>query len=130
MGASSVTEAFKLYQESKEIFHEGEFNLRKFVSNSKDLLTMINCKEQVMCKSTATEESYALLTLGGSNREIKGIHKVLGVVWDVNTDELVINVEPIVSEALDVKPTKCNSVSLVSKVYDPIGLIAPVIHKI
>ena len=91
---------------------------------------MINCKEQVMCESTATEESYAQSTLGGSNRKIKGVHKVLGIIWDVDTDGLVINVEPIVSEALDVKPTKRNIVSLVSKVYDPIGLIAPVYHKI
>ena len=29
MGASSVCEAFKLYQESKKIFREGGFNLRK-----------------------------------------------------------------------------------------------------
>ena len=67
-----------------------------------------------MCESTATEESYAQSTLGGSNRKIKGVHKVLGIIWDVDTDGLVINVEPIVSEALDVKPTKRNIVIALS----------------
>ena len=54
-----------------------------------------------MCESTATEESYAQSTFSGFNREIKGVHKVLGIMWDVDTDELIINVEPIVSEVLD-----------------------------
>ena len=60
------------------------------MSNSKELQAMINCKEQVMCESTATEESYAQSTLGGSNRLISGVHKVHGIIWDVDTDELVI----------------------------------------
>ena len=57
------------------------------MSNSKELQAMINCKEQVMCESTATEESYAQSTLGGSNREKKGVHRysaLFGMLTQMN----------------------------------------------
>ena len=56
-----------------------------------------------------------------------GEQKVLGVVWDVDSDEFVVEVEPIFKEAMHIEPTKRNVVSVVSKIYDPIGLIAPVV---
>ena len=41
-GARDIEGAFNLYQESKEIFKRGGFNLRKFMSNSKELQSMID----------------------------------------------------------------------------------------
>ena len=51
----------------------------------------------------------------------------MGVVWDVESDEFVFALEPIFKEAMHIEPTKRNVVNVVSKIYDPIGLIAPVV---
>ena len=61
-GARDIEEAFNLYRESKK---RGGFNLRKFMSNSKELLNMIDTSECVS-NVTAVEESYAQTTLGGT----------------------------------------------------------------
>ena len=54
-------------------------------------------------------------------------HKVLGVIWNMESDEFVVNVEPVYNEAMHMEPTKRNVVSLVSKIYDPLGFISPVV---
>ena len=46
-GANSEDEAFDLYAQSKEIFHQGGFNLRKFLTNSEPLQTRIDVMEGV-----------------------------------------------------------------------------------
>ena len=125
-GARDIEAAFNLYRESKEIFKKGGFNLRKFMSNSKELQSMINTSECVS-NVTAVEESYAQTTLGGQHRVSRDEHKVLGVIWNLESDEFVVNVEPVYNEALHMEPTKRNVVSLVSKIYDPLGFISPVV---
>lgn len=44
-GAETEDEAFDIYTQSKEIFRQGGFNLRKFLSNSKTLQTRIDRAE-------------------------------------------------------------------------------------
>lgn len=41
-GARDFDSAFNLYQDSKEMFKEGGFNLRKFVTNDASLQTVID----------------------------------------------------------------------------------------
>ena len=125
-GVFTVDEAFEFYEESQEIFKEGGFNLRKFSSNCKVLQDRIDEAEN-QNESSPTEESYAQATLGGVNKALKGEQKVLGVIWDIERDEFVVNVESILEEALKTEPTKRNIIRIVSKIYDPMGLISPVI---
>ena len=47
--------------------------------------------------------------------------KVLGMVWNVSSDELIIDLSVFYEEAVSIQPTKRNIVSVVSKVYDPWG---------
>lgn len=47
--------------------------------------------------------------------------KALGMVWNVSSDELIIDLSVIYEEAVSIQPTKRNIVSVVSKVYDPWG---------
>lgn len=47
--------------------------------------------------------------------------KLLGVRWDIATDQLVINLDEI------GVPTKRNIVALVGRFYDPLGLLAPIV---
>ena len=45
-GTNSVKKAKEIYQESREIMHKGGFNLRKWNSNSKEVLQAINASEK------------------------------------------------------------------------------------
>ena len=78
-GARDIEEAFNLYRESKEIFKKGGFNLRKFMSNSKELQSIIDTSEFVS-NVTAVEEYYAQTTLAGQHKVSKDEHKVLGII--------------------------------------------------
>uniref|UniRef100_A0A1X7TFD1 Reverse transcriptase domain-containing protein n=1 Tax=Amphimedon queenslandica TaxID=400682 RepID=A0A1X7TFD1_AMPQE len=55
MGAQSESEALKLYQESKAIFSNGGFNLRKFTTNCQVLQGKIDEMEQCKEKTGADE---------------------------------------------------------------------------
>ena len=73
-----------------------------------------------------TGESYAKITLGGLNKILED-QKVLGIAWNIDTDELIFDLQPILQEAEHIQPTKRNIISVVSKIYDPMGLLSPVI---
>ena len=126
MGALTESEAFELYRNSKTIFAQGGFNLRKFISNSKALQEKIDATEQGSeCKSV--DDSYTQSTLGRLTPVLKGEHKILEVIWNVDADELVFNIEPIFQEAVRTEPTKHSIVSIVSKIFDPLGILSPVV---
>lgn len=52
-----------------------------------------------------------------------GKRKVLGVRWDIATDQLVMRLEEIAAAAAELEATKRSIVSLVGKIYDPMGLL-------
>ena len=83
------------------IFKDGGFNLRKFWSNDEDLLREF------------------------SDSQVQQLHKVLGFIWDLESDELLplVDVEDIVPKKL----TKREVLSCLSKIYDPCGLVSPVV---
>ncbi|XP_003391348.1 PREDICTED: uncharacterized protein LOC100639084, partial [Amphimedon queenslandica] len=110
-GARTETEAEELYTIGKKLLQKGGFNLRKFVSNSSELQKKISQKE------IGKEGIVAL---------VRGSQKVLGVLWNVDTDELVFDLRDISREANEISPTKRRVVSTVSKFFDPLGLISPV----
>ena len=70
-GASTEDEAFNLYAQSKEIFLNGGFNLRKFHTNSPWLQKRIDCSESLRDSANRRkdecqqlEETYVETTLG------------------------------------------------------------------
>ena len=56
--------------------------------------------------------------------------KVLGIVWDTKSDHLVFSFENLIESFNNIIPTKRNILSLIAKLYDPIGLIQPIIIKL
>ena len=56
---------------------------------------------------------------------LPGEHKVLGVCWNVGTDQLVFNVDEIAMLAKEIEPTKRHVVVIVGKFYDPLGYLSP-----
>ena len=97
----NTEKAREFWQEAIRVFKDGGFNLRKFRSNDEDLLREF------------------------SDGQVQQIHKVLGVSWDLKSDELL----PLVDLDVTVpkKLAKREVLSCLSKIYDPCGLVSPVV---
>ena len=97
----NTEKAREFWHEAVTIFKGGGFNLRKFRSNDEDLLREI------------------------ADGQVQQLHKVLGVSWNLKSDELL----PLagVDDVVPKKFTKREVLSLLSKIYDPSGLVIPVV---
>ena len=109
-GANSVDEAFDYFCKCKDRLEVGSFNLRKFRSNSAELEQMVN-------------KNYGMLT-EEHNCLIK--NKILGLQWDKLEDDFVFDFTEI-PEKFDVIPTKRNVIKAIASIYDPLGLLNPIV---
>ena len=107
-GGRTEDEAFDLYTASKKIFSEGGFNLRKFLTNSKRLQERIDLQESPNPNhsSLQDEPTFSETTLGTSQSPKAEEHKVLGVPWNPESDQLIFDVTDLARVALDLHPTK------------------------
>ena len=130
-GGPAEDEAFNLYTASKKIFCEGGFNLRKFLTNSKHLQERIDLQESPKPNSSPLQDepTFSETTPGVSQSPEMEEHKVLGVPWNPESDKPIFGVTDLARVALDLHPTKRNLVSLISKFYDPLGFLSPVIIR-
>ena len=108
-GCNTVNQCLEFYEKAQKCFSNGGFNLRKFKSNCKELAKLAheNCPD---------DETY-------SNG-----NKVLGILWDKQSDQLMFDFNDIRSKFIE-EPTKRSIIQSVASIYDPVGLIAPVIVK-
>ncbi|XP_063825295.1 uncharacterized protein LOC135074843 [Ostrinia nubilalis] len=111
-GCDTVLEGKQIFQQMNELLSKGGFELQKWSSNNETLLNEIS-------KDSETTTS---------NLELKvdEIIKILGLTWNRRTDvfEYFVQLPPI-SEPV----TKRKVISDISKLYDPLGWLAPVIVK-
>ena len=131
-GACNEDEAFQLYKKAKCCLAKGAFNLRKFRTNCSELQRLIDVQEcqgadmppSDQKKTTADDESYVRNTLGdycvNSSAEM-----VLGVLWDCTSDQLSFDIHHIYEAAKGVEPTKRIIIGIVSRFYDPLGVLSP-----
>ena len=133
-GAPKDDQAFEIYQNTKRVMSDGGFNLRKWCSNSASLVEAIN-KAETTFESTqknhfpaVTDESlsYAKATTNpDSNVSKDKCAKVLGSIWDMDSDEFQFNLSSIVDYSRTLPFTKRSVLKLSSKIFDPLGLLAP-----
>ena len=130
-GANSVEHAFDIYQKSKEIMSAGSFNLRKWNSNSKELLCKIAREErqigglesrQSEATLTEDEQTYAKASIGLSSAEDQV--KILGLRWDTDSDEFCFDLTEIVVLARTLPITKRTLLKLTAKIFDPLGVLS------
>ena len=93
-----------------QLLYLGEFKLTKFVSNAPNLA------DQIYGSPQSTEPKAIASSKWESLR-------VLGLKWDHNKDTLVVSRGT--SNTVTKSLTQRLVLSLVSKVFDPIGLVAP-----
>ena len=122
-GANNEEAAYQLFNQAKEILREGGFNLRKFNSNSTLLQTIIGVPTPA---SNSLEEESCSHTVCNS-REHLGEKKILGVRWDLSADNLIVSLEEVLHSMSQLRPTKRQIVSLVGKIYDPLGILSPLV---
>ena len=131
-GASSEDEGFEFYTASKELFRRGGFNLRKFVTSSKELQQKINDAEGATAQLNLPDpstETYAKSTLGMQSPTQADECKILGVMWNTNSDTLMFDTSELAELATTLPPTKRNLVSLIGRFYDPLGYLSPMTIK-
>lgn len=102
VGANSIEEALCIYKEAKNIFTRASMNLREWTSNSSEFVSYLPEKE----------------------RSSGQVIKVFGLIWNRVEDYLQISSIKVNLDEYDI--TKCQVLSDVSKIYDPLGLINPV----
>ena len=101
VGANSVDEAYSIYKEAKEIFKRASMNLREWSSNSREFLNCLSVEE----------------------RSIGKVLRVFGLLW--NHVEDYIQIPTFRFEGSTV--TKREVLSYISQIYDPLGMVAPVV---
>ncbi|XP_055623288.1 uncharacterized protein LOC129766713 [Toxorhynchites rutilus septentrionalis] len=109
-GANTVEEAIKLQKEVQSLLAEGGLELRKWSSNCPEVL-----------------ENLPIGALGGETMlhfEADQKIKTLGVGWETGSDQLCIEVQPSTNEGIW---TKRKIFSAIAKLYDPLGLVSPVV---
>lgn len=104
-GANTIEEAKHIYVELKNGLKEGGFNIRKFASNSKELM-----------------ENIPEIDKEGTEKIIT----TLGIKWNIETDELMYSCNIRLEET---PRTKRELFAEISTLYDPLGLITPIVIK-
>ena len=151
-GGTDVDETYEFYVKSKLRLAEGGFNLRKFMSNSEELMSKIEANESNSHRSTNStstssnasptckaenvenlmkvgeeDDSYTKTKLGDGKPIInQREQKRLGLHWNNETDCFLFDLKSLAKNARKCEPTKRNIVSVVSSIYDPIGFLSPI----
>ncbi|XP_058810347.1 uncharacterized protein LOC131675396 [Phymastichus coffea] len=107
-GADSIEEVLSIQDEMTELLSRGGFVIRQWASNQ--VAALSNIDKKIFNLECGVTENF--------------IHKTLGVIWDSERDVFTFSVKTIDPQATS---TKRKLVSEVAKVYDPLGLLGPVI---
>ena len=72
-------------------------------------------------------DTYAKTNLSQNPITFRGQWKVLGVIWDIESDNFFYDFNHLSAAILATEPTKRQIVSVTGRFYDPLGIIQPVI---
>ena len=109
-GADDVEATVTLQQSLDKMMGRGGFNLTKWASNSKEVLSHIAEQEQAESSTVDFNASEPL--------------KALGICWNTLTDFFLFSVPPSMLVVSDPE-TKRRLLRIASRVFDPMGLITP-----
>ena len=127
-----MLDGFEFYEKAKSRMSDGSFNLRKWTSNFSELMKLINESEgscEVPARSVLEEDETYATSMSRPCETAKGEdeHKTLGVIWDHREDTLIMRLSTLCDRALKLPATKRNILSINASIYDPLGLISPVL---
>lgn len=107
-GADSIEEVLALQQDVISLLHRGSFVLKKWASNCAELLEKVPAEHRALDPFFRPQDEQAM--------------KILGLQWDVTSDTFGyhVNIE-------EVTPTKRSVLSTIARLYDPVGVLGPVV---
>ena len=127
-GEKNLSAAFHLYETSKQRMAAGGFRLRKWMTNDKALRDRIERNESNATSArNEEEETFAKVTLGTGAKVSERCQKVLGLSWDCEKDCIEFSFKKLADRAREMKLTKRNLLSLLAGLFDPLGIISPMI---
>ncbi|XP_055633964.1 uncharacterized protein LOC129774271 [Toxorhynchites rutilus septentrionalis] len=109
-GENTVERTIQLQRDLMELLQRGGFRLRKWVSNSLEVLSAIPGELQ----GTRSPMQF----------DPKETIKTLGICWEPETDTLCFNVSVNPKNSM---ATKREILSTIAQLYDPLGIVSPVI---
>ena len=104
-GTNNAEEAVKLYHGAKTIFKVASMNLREWSSNSHQVNQIIDFNDRASCDSV----------------------KVLGHNWNLENNSITLKRSTNILES--ASPTKRNVLKELASVFDPLGLVSPIVLK-
>ncbi|XP_072375490.1 uncharacterized protein [Diabrotica undecimpunctata] len=107
-GANDIETLYKTYKQLSTSLNSAGIPLHKWSSNSSEFLDSISSESQ--------KSNYVIKSDNSSN-------KVLGICWNSQSDMFSISLPDISSEP---KYTKREVLSIISSIFDPLGLINPI----
>lgn len=110
-GGDSVDDVIKIRQQVTNLLQKGNFVIRKWCSNDSsalDGISSLDC-EQFLKFHDGTD-----------------VTKTLGLVWNPKTDSFIFSFSPSLNGNI---VTKRSVLSAIARLYDPLGLIGPIITK-
>ncbi|XP_011865955.1 PREDICTED: uncharacterized protein LOC105560979 [Vollenhovia emeryi] len=112
-GVSSIDEATDLIKQLKELLNDGGFEPHKWRSNYKEILHELHSSERI-------EESLTVAS------DVNETHiKTLGLTWHPERDVFEFSVNSITRAS----KTKREVLSAISRLFDPLGLISPILIR-
>ncbi|CAB3977201.1 Hypothetical predicted protein [Paramuricea clavata] len=77
------------------------------------------------------DKSYCKSTVGNPQElPLEREEKILGIRWNYVNDIFIFNFHRIVQAARELEPTKRNAIGIISRFYDPLGVLAPITVKL
>lgn len=109
-GAASIEQAQQLRKDTQALMAEGGLQLRKWNSNRPEALDDLPDELNGMPSTMHFRTDNKI--------------KTLGVVWETEPDQFEIDVQEL---KIDVQWTKRKIFSAIAQLYDPLGLVSPVV---
>lgn len=110
LSVNNKAKAIQLGREVSEILKDSKFELRKWSSNEREVLQCLASKEDAISEYFITNED---------------VTKTLGVIWQSREDSLQYQISDD-SQVGNNKITKRSILSIISRIFDPLGLIGPI----
>lgn len=107
-GTYSKKDAKEICHQMRNILKTAGMNMRQWASNDSDVLGNIDIKD--------LDANFCL----NENNSLK----TLGIYWEAKSDVFVYEINTII---LDKQITKRKSLSEIAKIFDPLGLLGPII---